>query len=411
MARGELQPRIDAVRARAGIVEVVGRAVKLGRGREPRGKCPFHGSKSDSFAVYPDSGRAKCWGCGWSGDSIQFVADHYGLTFIEALERLESDVGLDGLAARPVQREKEARAIPERIGVDSAVMARFIWRTARPDPPALRRWFRSRGVPEAMLGEERFADLRFHPAAPIFAWPVVIGRKGPVDFSRPPRGWPNAPAMAALVRRPPADPRAGGEWRAIGLHVTFLSPSLDGKMARKRGDGSLFDARKMLGRAGGGAVLLGRYRPDAPLYPGEGLETVLSGMAMAGAGSEAIGLAALSLGNLQGSPRLFAKGILPLYEIEPDPERAPALAFAHDGPVSLLVDADMAPLRGVGGKGVALVERPGGPIVSRAISPLERAEICARLGVKAWRRAGCRRVEALRPHVGQDFNDAVREVG
>lgn len=414
--RSSFQSRIDAVRDRADIVSVVGAAVVLRGGRNVRGKCPFHGSSSDSFAVYPDKGNARCWGCGWSGDVIRFVADHYGLGFTDALEQLESDHGLAGLSAAPVRREKQA-IMPqrqERARVSSSTMARYLWRSARPHPEAVRTYFRARGVPEAMLGDERFCDIRFHGLAPLTPWPVLIGKSGPVDYSAPPKGWPNAPAIVALVRRAPHI--AGEAWEPVGVHVTFLAPDLAGKMERRRGDGSLYPERKMLGRVAGGCVVLGRYAPDCPLFVGEGLETVLSGMALAGAGPEGCGLAVLSLDNLQGFPKLWKNGIWPLHDIRPDPERAPALAFAHDGPVIGLIDADMAPLRGpqdrATGKrlGLPLVERRGGPIVQRAITTAERAAICAELFVKSWRGAGTRRVAALRPRMGQDCNDAVRQL-
>jgi DNA primase len=415
MARDDaFRDRIEAVRARAGIADVVGAAVKIGKGRAPRGKCPFHGSKSDSFALYPDKGTARCWGCGWNGDVIRFVADFYGLGFLEALERLEGEHGLDRLAPSPVRREKQARPVAQRDAVGSRTVGRYIWRSAKVDHGSVRVYLRSRGVPEAMLGDDRLADIRFHPAAPIAAWPCVIGRMGPVRYDRPPRGWPNAPAMVALVRRPPEDPRDGGEWRPVGVHVTYLAPGLGDKMVRRRQDGEAMAARKMMG-SGRGCVVLGRYRPECGLYGGEGIETVLSGMALAGAGAEDLGLALLSLDNLQGFPKLWAKGVWPLFEIEPDPARPPAIAFPHDGPVTGLIDADMSPLKGPRHRetgapiGLPVVERFGGPIVTRAISRAERVEICARLFVQAWRGAGCRHVDAVRPHMGQDFNDAVRE--
>src|SRR3546814_1609273 len=64
--------RIDAVRHHADIAAIISAAgVKLSGGKNPRGQCPFHGSKSDSLAVYPDRGKAHCWGCGWDGDAIR----------------------------------------------------------------------------------------------------------------------------------------------------------------------------------------------------------------------------------------------------------------------------------------------------------------------------------------------------
>lgn len=221
--------------------------------------------------------------------------------------------------------------------------------------------------------------------------------------------------MAALVRRPEPGV-ASDRWRPIGLHVTYLSPSLEGKMERRGADGAPMAARKMLGRSLGGCVSLGRYRSGAPLFVGEGIETVLSGMALAGAGDESVGLAALSLDNLQGHARLRRDGALPLHAIEPDPERAHAIAFAHDAPVTGLIDADMAPLAGPRDRssgeprGLKLIERRGGPVVRRAVSGAERSAICAELFVRSWRAAGCARVRAVRPAMGKDFNDAAREL-
>jgi DNA primase len=267
-----------------------------------------------------------------------------------------------------------------------------------------------------MLGAERLGDIRFHPQAPVYPWPVVIGPRGPVRFDAPPRDEMTAPAMVALVRRPTEvrgdDGAVHLRFDPIGLHVTYLSPTLAGKMVRASAAGGAIEARKMLGRAAGGCVVLGRYRTDCRLFPGEGIETVLSGMALAGAGPEDCGLAALSLDNLQGFPKRWKNGALPLFDIQPDPARPPALAFAHAGPVVGLIDADMAPLRGPINRGTGarigelVVERRGDRPVRRPIATAERAAICAELFGKAWRAAGSRRVAAFRPPIGMDCNDA-----
>lgn len=398
-----LRERIDRVRDRVDIVAVIGAAIPLGKGRKPRGKCPFHGSKSDSFAVDPDRGAAKCWGCQWYGDAIKFLVDHFGIDFMDALRRLEDDAGLSDLTAAPARREKVERQVRERESVDSLTMGRHIWSVARPDPEALRTYFRSRRVPEAMLADCRFADIRFAPSAPIVAW----------GEDRKPSSVPHAPAMIALIRRV-------ADWQPMGAHVTFLRPDLAGKMVRKRRDGEDYPDRKMMGSAMGGAVLLpgegsswGALVPECGLFVGEGLETVLSGMAVAGAGADACGLAALSLDNLQGQPALI-RGALPLYDVRPHPGRETPIAFAHSGAVVGLIDADMSPKRGPrdprSGEfiGEQLIERKGARIVRRAVSTGERAAICGSLFVHGWRAKGCR-ARAVRPPMGQDFNDAVRE--
>ena len=51
-----------------------------------------------------------------------------------------------------------------------------------------------------------------------------------------------------------------------------------------------------------------------------------------------------------------------------------------------------------------------GKIVRRAISSAERANVCGVLAVKAWRAVGVA-ARAVRPRMGQDFNDVAREEG
>lgn len=403
---GDLTPRIQAVRERVRIADVVGAAVRLGRGSQPRGKCPFHGSKSDSLAVYPDSGRARCWGCGWGGDAIEFVRDFYGLGFVDALCRLEADHGLDGLSAQPVSRERRPVPAAAPVTVDSAEVARVLWSRARTDHDALRDWLRARKVPEAMLSDHWLGELRFAEAAPIRAWPE---KGGPDDV-------PTAPAMLALMRRVEDGGCDGAAFRACGVHATYLSPGRRAKMKRRRADGSTLPARKMYGDARRAAVLLGHYRRDAHLFVGEGIETVLSGMGLAMPGADACGLAVLSLDNLQGRPLLAKGGVLPIYDPRPDPE-CPPFVLGHDGPVTGLIDADMAPLRGPldretgEPRGMAVREWAGGPVVRRTITTEERARICAALFVHAWRGAGCGRVAAIMPSkMGRDFNDEAAAV-
>jgi hypothetical protein len=52
-----------------------------------RCKCPVHeGKNSQSFSVKDNKG--KCHSCGWYGDTIKFVMDTQGLTFVEAVRKL-----------------------------------------------------------------------------------------------------------------------------------------------------------------------------------------------------------------------------------------------------------------------------------------------------------------------------------
>src|SRR5439155_12835786 len=71
------------------IVEVVGQRVELRRsGREFIGRCPFHDDRHQSFSVSPEKGLFYCFGCGESGDVIDFVMMIDGVTFPDAKRAL-----------------------------------------------------------------------------------------------------------------------------------------------------------------------------------------------------------------------------------------------------------------------------------------------------------------------------------
>lgn len=60
----------------------------LRRGKNHIGSCPFHAERTASFVVNPERQRFKCFGCGASGDVIDFVMKYKGLSFPEALKYL-----------------------------------------------------------------------------------------------------------------------------------------------------------------------------------------------------------------------------------------------------------------------------------------------------------------------------------
>lgn len=56
-------------------------------------RCPFHNEKTASFTVY-ENGSYYCFGCGASGDVFTFVKKFFGITFPQAIVRLNNDFGL-----------------------------------------------------------------------------------------------------------------------------------------------------------------------------------------------------------------------------------------------------------------------------------------------------------------------------
>ncbi|MGV8998529.1 MAG: DNA primase [Parvibaculaceae bacterium] len=105
---------LDELKARIRVSDVVGRKVKLiRRGREFVGLSPFNNEKSPSFTVNDDKQFWHCFSTGEHGDVIKFLEKTENLTFLEAVERLAAEAGLDmpQRDERNVEREREAATL------------------------------------------------------------------------------------------------------------------------------------------------------------------------------------------------------------------------------------------------------------------------------------------------------------
>ena len=136
-----------------------------GRGRVRQGLCPFHDETEGSFTVYGDTARFHCFGCGASGDVLDFVQRTEGLTLPQAIRRL--DGGVEPAAATAVQsatpgipREATTPAPPPRDPALLTAAARYyhraLWRY-----PQGRAYLAARGIsPETV----RRLGLGYAPA-------------------------------------------------------------------------------------------------------------------------------------------------------------------------------------------------------------------------------------------------------
>jgi DNA primase (bacterial type) len=77
-------------------------------GRNRYAICPFHNEKTASLSVR--NGRYKCFGCGKSGDVIDFVMDYFGLDFRQALLKLDTDFSLHVFSERPMTHKERKKA-------------------------------------------------------------------------------------------------------------------------------------------------------------------------------------------------------------------------------------------------------------------------------------------------------------
>ena len=110
---------------RLDIVDVVERYVPLKKaGANFVACCPFHNEKSPSFTVSQSKQFYHCFGCGAHGTAIGFVMEHAGFGYVEAIEELARNVGLEVPHERPAagdaQREYAQKVAPDLYEVMQA---------------------------------------------------------------------------------------------------------------------------------------------------------------------------------------------------------------------------------------------------------------------------------------------------
>lgn len=97
----------EELRQRVRLSDVIGKKVKLTRaGVEFKGCCPFHHEKTPSFTVNDQKQFYHCFGCGAHGDVITFVMEMGNLPFMEAIETLAAQAGMQVPKPTPQEQEK-----------------------------------------------------------------------------------------------------------------------------------------------------------------------------------------------------------------------------------------------------------------------------------------------------------------
>lgn len=178
---------LDEIRARVPLSRVIGRKVvwDLRRSNQAKGDwwapCPFHGEKTASFHVDDQKGFYYCFGCHAKGDALTFLREAEGLNFIEAVELLASEAGLQMPERDPRQAERadrrselvevmeqaarwfrmqlqtslaeDARAYLARRGLDDAACERFGIGFAPDQRQGLFNALRGKGIDPALIIE------------------------------------------------------------------------------------------------------------------------------------------------------------------------------------------------------------------------------------------------------------------
>lgn len=120
---------LNELRSRNDIVSVVSAYVQLRpRGRTHVGLCPFHGEKTPSFTVYPDTESFYCFGCQAGGDVISFIKKMENLDYIDAVELLANRSGL-AMPENRYSRDTAKHELKMRIYEANREAGRFFYRS------------------------------------------------------------------------------------------------------------------------------------------------------------------------------------------------------------------------------------------------------------------------------------------
>ena len=162
--------KIDEVRERTDIVELVSRYVSLKRsGANHLGLCPFHSEKTPSFSVNAARQFFHCFGCGVGGDVFAFLMRIEGLAFPDAVRQLAGSAGVDLEERTATPEEERRREERERFLRINELTADYFHRQLMdaPEGEPARRYLRQRGYGRTTAvhfqigyASERWEDLR-----------------------------------------------------------------------------------------------------------------------------------------------------------------------------------------------------------------------------------------------------------
>ncbi len=96
MQNNKLSELIKIIEEKSNVSEIISDYISLEKkGNNHVGLCPFHSDSNPSMSVSDAKGIFKCFTCGAGGGAISFVQNYEGISFIEALKKLSTKLGID----------------------------------------------------------------------------------------------------------------------------------------------------------------------------------------------------------------------------------------------------------------------------------------------------------------------------
>ncbi len=167
---------ISEIKNSVNIVDVIGEVVQLTKaGRNFLGLCPFHGEKTPSFNVVEDKQFYHCFGCGKSGDVFKFIEDYRGISFMEAVQIVGDQAGIQVQALAPSQsrgQQADGKQPFYEIHQEAAKFYHAILMTTKMGEDA-RQYLYDRGLDDEVL---RHFQIGLAPAEGNFLYQSVSGK-------------------------------------------------------------------------------------------------------------------------------------------------------------------------------------------------------------------------------------------
>lgn len=169
---------LDELRTRTSLSDVVGRKVMWDPRKSNQGKgdmwapCPFHHEKTASFHVDDRKGYYYCFGCHAKGDAISFIRETENVSFMEAIEILATEAGMEMPARDPQAQQKADRhSILADVMEQAVQYFRLQLQTGAAGPA--REYLQRRGLQPQTL--ERF-EIGFAPEQWQGLWDHLSGK-------------------------------------------------------------------------------------------------------------------------------------------------------------------------------------------------------------------------------------------
>ncbi|QPM89195.1 DNA primase [Pseudooceanicola algae] len=174
---------MDELHNRISLAQVAGRKLMWDQRKSQPGKgdlwapCPFHQEKTASFHVDDRKGFYYCFGCHEKGDAISFVRKTENVEFMEAIEILAREAGMQ-MPARDPQAAKKAEKRASLTEIMEQAVNYFGLSLRGGAGKMSRDYLTHRGLDEAAI--QRW-DLGFAPGAWQALWDHLINKGNAPD--------------------------------------------------------------------------------------------------------------------------------------------------------------------------------------------------------------------------------------